>query len=214
MKKYLLLLLGVIFLSGCANMKPTTLDNVEISDYEGQDLSSVNDFRENSIKGVQQVDINNYKLEITGLVDKTNYTYEQALNHSEYSKVITFYCVEGWQATILWEGVLVKDLLKNIKPSANTIIFYAVDGYSTSFPLSYILDNNIILAYKMNNATIIPERGYPFQLVAESKWGYKWIKWVNRIELSNNTDYEGYWEKRGYSNTGNLSEEFLEWNKK
>ena len=210
MKKYLLLLLGVIFLSGCANMKPTTLDNVEISDYEGQDLSSVNDFRENSIKGVQQVDINNYKLEITGLVDKTNYTYEQALNHSEYSKVITFYCVEGWQATILWEGVLVKDLLKNIKPSANTIIFYAVDGYSTSFPLSYILDNNIILAYKMNNATIIPERGYPFQLVAESKWGYKWIKWVNRIELSNNTDYEGYWEKRGYSNTGNLSEEFLE----
>ena len=39
---------------------------------------------------------------------------------------------------------------------------------------------------KMNNVTIPPERGFPFMLVAESKWGYKWIKWVTKIEVSNN----------------------------
>jgi DMSO/TMAO reductase YedYZ molybdopterin-dependent catalytic subunit len=42
--------------------------------------------------------------------------------------------------------------------------------------------------------------------VAEDKWGYKWIKWIDEIELSDNPDYHGYWEQRGYSNSGNLSE--------
>jgi len=25
------------------------------------------------------------------------------------------------------------------------------------------------------------ERGFPFQLVAETKWGYKWIRWLTVI---------------------------------
>ena len=89
------------------------------------------------------------------------------------------------------------------------VIFYAYDNYTTSFPIDYLYNNQIIMAYKMNNATIPPERGFPFQLVAESKWGYKWIKWVTKIEVSNNTDYQGYWESRGYSNLGDLNKDFL-----
>ncbi|HII84654.1 MAG TPA: molybdopterin-dependent oxidoreductase, partial [Methanobacterium subterraneum] len=112
---------------------------------------------------------------------------------------------------ILWQGVLVKEILNEVKPlpMANTVIFYAVDGYSTSFPLEYLQNNQILMAYKMNNATLPPERGFPFQLVAESKWGYKWIKWINKIELSDNPNYQGYWESRGYSLSGNLNESFF-----
>ena len=58
--------------------------------------------------------------------------------------------------------------------------------------------------YRMNNVTLPPERGFPFQLVAESKWGYKWIKWITAIELSDNEDYRGYWESRGYPNDADL----------
>ena len=52
----------------------------------------------------------------------------------------------------------------------------------------------------------MPQHGFPFRLVAEDKWGYKWIKWIDEIELSDNPDYQGYWEQRGYSESGNLSE--------
>ena len=62
----------------------------------------------------------------------------------------------------------------------------------------------ILLAYKMNGVVLPPERGAPFQLVAESKWGYKWIKWTTRIELSDDADYEGFWESRSYSNDADL----------
>jgi len=186
-------------------LQPSTipLDSVEIREYQGEKLSSVNDFRENSIKGTQYVNISNYTLEVTGLVgNPKNFTYDEVKSFQNYQKVVKLDCVEGWSVNILWQGVLVKDILNEVQPSpqANTIIFHAVDGYSTSFPLEYIEKNQIMMAYKMNNATLPPERGFPFQLVAESKWGYKWIKWINRIELSDNPNYQGYWESRGYSN--------------
>ena len=101
--------------------------------------------------------------------------------------------------------------MKDAQPTANAtvVIFHAYDGYTTSLPPAYIQDNEIIMAHKMNNVTLPPERGFPFQLVAESKWGYKWIKWITAVELSDDGAYRGYWEKRGYSNTGNLNESFF-----
>lgn len=187
---------------------PIVLSGVEISSYQGEKLGSINDFRENSIKGPQYVDKNKYRLEITGLVSSsTSFSYDDILKLPDYQKVVTLNCVEGWSVKVLWDGVLVKDLFKNltIKPEAKTVIFYAVDGYSTSFPLEYILNNNIMMADKMNGVVLPPERGFPFQLVAEQKWGYKWIKWINKIELSSDTNYKGFWESRGYSNTGDLN---------
>ena len=187
----------------------TDLGYEEIREYEGQDLSSISAFRENSIKGPQDIDIETYRLTITGLVNtEKQYSYEEIISsYTTYKKVITLHCVEGWKATILWEGILLKDILVDsiVDSSANTMIFYAYDGYSTSLPLDYIINNNIMIAYKMNNVTLPPERGFPFQLVAESKWGYKWIKWITTIELSDNADYRGFWESRGnYSNDADL----------
>ena len=191
------------------NGEPTDLDPVEIREYEGEDLSSINDFlRDNSIKGPQQVDIDSYQLEITGLVESPqSYTYDEVLNdYQNYEKVVTLDCVEGWNVKLLWEGVLVRDLLAEAGPlpSALVVIFHAYDGYTTSLTLDYIMTNDILMAYKMNGVTLPPERGFPFELVAESKWGYKWIKWITKIELSDDEDYRGYWESRGYSNTGDV----------
>ena len=208
-----LMILMTSSFTGCFEQQNIQLDAVEIREYQGEKLSSVNDFRENSIKGPQYLNKTTYKLRITGLVTtQKNYTYKEIItNFQAYKKVVTLDCVEGWSVKILWEGFLIRDLLSQTQPtpSANTIIFKAYDGYTTSFPLNYTTDNNILLAYKMNNATLPPERGFPFQLVAESKWGYKWIKWVTEIELSDNPEYKGYWESRGYSNTGDLNESFF-----
>jgi DMSO/TMAO reductase YedYZ molybdopterin-dependent catalytic subunit len=212
----LLAVLSVVLISGglSCGTGGGELNEVEIREYEGEDLSSIDSFRENSIKGPQYVDVDNYRLEITGLVaSPQSYTYQEVLgNHEHYKKVVTLDCVEGWSVTILWEGVLIGDVLENSGPldNAKTIIFHAYDGYTTSMPLDYVLSNNIIMAFKMNDVTIPPERGFPFQLVAESKWGYKWIKWITEIELSDNADYRGYWESWGYSNSGDLDESFFE----
>jgi DMSO/TMAO reductase YedYZ molybdopterin-dependent catalytic subunit len=200
-----------VFLARGVRESSTSVDNlaaVEIREYQGTDLSSITDFRENSIKGSQRIDLESYRLKVDGLVEnRLEYTLGEVTdNHQNYEKVVTLNCVEGWRVKILWEGVLVKDLIEAAKASleANTVIFHAYDGYTTSLPLDYIMGQDIMLAYKMNGVVLPPERGAPFQLVAESKWGYKWIKWVTRIELSNDASYQGYWERRGYSNDGDL----------
>jgi DMSO/TMAO reductase YedYZ molybdopterin-dependent catalytic subunit len=204
-----LMLVGTLGYGVNMNVDETDgLAPVEIREYEGVDLSSINSFQENSIKGPQEIDVGSYMLRITGLVSNSkNYTYDEVINkHRYYKKVVTLDCVEGWSATILWEGFLVKDLLAEAEPLANAevVIFHAYDGYTTSLPIDYIMNNNILMAYKTNGVILPPARGFPFQLVAESKWGYKWIKWITEIELSDDADYRGYWESRGYSNSADL----------
>lgn len=57
---------------------------------------------------------------------------------------------------ILWEGVLVNDLVEEAKapPEANTVIFHASDGHTTSLPPDYIAGQSILLAYKMNGVVL------------------------------------------------------------
>ncbi len=214
---FIALLLVPAAVAGCGGNdtnQVTELGPVEIREYEGQKLSSTDDFRENSIAGPQHIDVETYTLQVDGLVETPlKLTYDEVIDgYHDYKKVVTLDCVEGWSATILWEGFLVRDLIASANPSpeATTVILFAYDGYSTSFPIEYFTDNDILIAYKMNEVDLPPERGYPFQLVAESKWGYKWIKWIAAIEISDNEDYRGYWESRGYSNEGDLDKSFFD----
>jgi DMSO/TMAO reductase YedYZ molybdopterin-dependent catalytic subunit len=114
--------------------------------------------------------------------------------------------------TILWEGVLLEALLSKagVQRDAATVIFHAADSYSSSLPLEYVRKNKILLAFKINGLTLPAEQGFPFQVVAESKWGYKWVKWVREIELSVDRNYRGYWESRGYNNNGDWPEPIFE----
>lgn len=202
--------------AGCTTMeekKASSLEPAQVREYKGEKLSSINDFRENSIRGPQYIDASNYTLAITGMVGSERHLgYEEVLSFPAYSKAVTLNCVEGWSVSIFWEGVRVRDLVDSASPGsgANTIIFKASDGYSTSFPLEWIYGRDILIAYKMNNVTLPPEKGFPFQLVAEDKWGYKWIKWVTEIEISNNSGYRGFWEQYGYSQSGDLDKPKLE----
>ena len=197
-----------IYFTENTKQPPPMLYPGEIRDYQGQNLASIADVRENAIKGTQFINSSTYRLVITGLVNQTvEYTYDQVVNgFQKYQKVVNIYCVEGWNATILWEGFLVNDLIAQagVNSSAVGAIFYASDGYTTELPLSFITNKSIILAYKMNGLVIPAERGFPFQLVAESQYGYKWIKWVTKIELTSNPNYLGFWESRGYPNNATL----------
>jgi DMSO/TMAO reductase YedYZ molybdopterin-dependent catalytic subunit len=202
------LLLIFVLVSVYLQSVPQNLYPQQIREYQGENLSSIADDRPEAIKGTQHINITTYRLTITGLVNKTlEYTYNEVINgHTNYQKVITLHCVEGWTAKILWQGILLRDLIQEAepKPNATVVIFTASDGYTTSLPLNYFYNNDILLAYKMNGLVIPPEKGFPFQLAAESKYGYKWIKWLTKIELSDNESYRGYWETRGYPNDANV----------
>jgi DMSO/TMAO reductase YedYZ molybdopterin-dependent catalytic subunit len=190
---------------------PVTIYPGEVTQYQGQSLTPINAFIEDidqhpdvAIKGTQNINQSTYSLNITGLVNTPlEDTYNDVVNNFlSYQQVGTLLCVEGWSVTMLWQGVHVSDLLKaaGVTSQATTIIFYASDGYSTALPLSFIEQNNLILAYKINNVTLPAALGFPFMLIAQTQYGYKWIKWVTEIDASSDSSYLGYWESRGYPN--------------
>ncbi len=184
------------------------LGAVEIRDYKGAALDDFKALPDNSVRGPQTVDRTSYRLVIDGAVQHPqSLTYAQVLAHDHYQKLITLHCVEGWQATGLFEGVLMKELLDEAGPltSAVTVIFHGEDSYTTSLPLATVLERNMLLAYRVNNADLIARNGYPFQLAAEDKLGYKWCKWVVRIELSTDPDFKGFWERQGFGNDAEVN---------
>ena len=184
------------------------LGSVEIDQYEGKPLTDFKALPDNSVRGPQSVDLSAYRLVIDGAVrSPQRLTYAEVLSHTRYQKLITLHCVEGWDATGLFEGVLMNNLLAQAGPlpSAVTVIFHGQDDYTTSLPLATVLDRNMLLAYRVNNHDLIARNGYPFQLAAEDKLGYKWCKWVVRIELSTDPDFKGFWERQGYGNDAEVN---------
>ena len=201
---------GANGVDGYSEATDSRYGELEIREYEGMRLDPSVGPRDNSIKGIQTVDMTNYTLEISGLVmQERSLTYEEVLAMPAVEKLITLHCVEGWDATVLWKGASLGEIidLAGVDGNADTVVFHCVDGYTTSMPLVDILGKKMMLAYSdsSNNITLPPSLGFPFIVVAEDKLGYKWARWVNEIELSSDSEYKGYWEERGYENDADVT---------
>jgi DMSO/TMAO reductase YedYZ molybdopterin-dependent catalytic subunit len=211
------LIVGTLLLTGLVNIEPSglptvqvpassTLPEVEAKEFRGFNLTPLSEQGNNAIEGTQYIDRNTYRLYVTGLVEnKLNYSYNELLKLPAYSEVAYMPCVEGWGFTAKWTGFRVIDLLNiaGLKPNATYVVFFCSDGYSTGLPLDYLKANQTLMAYGINDVTLLPERGFPFQLVAVNKYGYKWAKWVIGIGVGDKV-VEGYWESRGYSNDADV----------
>lgn len=182
---------------------------VEATEFEGKQLTPLRKQGNNALEGTQHIDRASYRLTVDGLVDKPlSLSYADLLAYPQISQLMDLDCVEGWYFRAKWSGPSLSAIFKDagVKPEAKIAIFYTTDapqGY-TSLEVSYIIENNIIIALKNNDITLPPERGFPFQLVAMSKFGYKWAKWVTRIKLSADTGFRGYWENYGYNNNADV----------
>jgi DMSO/TMAO reductase YedYZ molybdopterin-dependent catalytic subunit len=191
-------------------VQPSPTGEIEATEFLGQPLTPIRLQRNNALKGTQFIDRATYKLTVDGLVDQPlTLTYDQLLAYPEVSKLMMLRCVVGWDFVAKWTGPFLSSILDEakVRPEATVAIFYTADvpatGY-TSLPVSFIRDRNVIIALRLNDVTLPANRGFPFQVIAESKYGYKWAKWVTRIELSSNAAYRGYWESNGYDNNGDM----------
>ena len=169
-------------------------------------LTPIEEFNVVSIRGTPEIDMDKYELNIEGLVENPfTLRYSDLFSYPAKAKIIMLKCVEGWSGVGEWTGIPLKDVLKKakIRQNARTVVFYSVDGYSTSLPVEDSLGDNVMLSYKLNGGALPKEHGYPLRVVVEGKYGYKWIKWITHIKVIKGT-YEGYWERQGYSNKADI----------
>jgi DMSO/TMAO reductase YedYZ molybdopterin-dependent catalytic subunit len=150
-------------------------------------------------------------LQVTGLVDHPyNITLAELSTLPSLTERATCRCV-GWPPdnpgvngydvyTYDWTGVRLSDLLQRagVKEGGVYVIVYASDGYSSGLQLKYAMDESMMIAIKADGAPLDRSTGAPFRLVVPGWWGYKWVKFVDRIEVVDHI-YEGTWESSGYA---------------
>jgi DMSO/TMAO reductase YedYZ molybdopterin-dependent catalytic subunit len=95
---------------------------------------------------------------------------------------------------VRWAGVRLDYLLEfaGVERSANFVWSQGADSgefggvecgyYVKDLPLSRISDD-VLLAYEMNGAPLLPEHGYPLRLVVPGFYGTNSVKWLRKIEL-------------------------------
>lgn len=116
-----------------------------------------------------------------------------------------FQCVTGWRvADVPWKGVKLPDLLTDagVRPGATHVRFWSFDGaYTETLTLEQAMRDDVLIAHHMLGKPVTREHGGPVRLYVAPMYGYKSLKWLDRIEvvsaLDDPTD-PGYWERLGY----------------
>jgi DMSO/TMAO reductase YedYZ molybdopterin-dependent catalytic subunit len=149
-------------------------------------------------------DAANWRLRIDGLVQRpVELTHRQLLALPKATQVSTFHCVTGWVVdNVHWGGVRFHDLLNQARPlpRAGALHFVSAETpYDDYLDLRQVSLRNVMLAYEMDGKPLPQEHGAPVRIVIPEMYGYKNVKWVERIELVARPG-SGYWEQRGYDN--------------
>lgn len=200
----------IVALSRCTSIEPSNTGPVDVTTAatpKGEKLRPAENGPIRSVLGKPKIDLDTFELSIAGLVNSPfSLSWEeiQELPTVNTGNMI-MYCIENWEVWGDWRGFLVMDLLEeaSLQDKAKYVMFHCVDGYSTSLPIDYIKKYDVMLSYEVNGKPLADMDGFPLRLIAFGKYGYKWAKWVNRLEALDRSK-KGYWETRGYSDSGNI----------
>lgn len=102
-----------------------------------------------------------------------------------------------------WTGVRARTLLELAPPAADAThaLVWAEYGYSANLRLEDLERDTTILATHRGGEQLSLEHGFPLRLVVPHLYAWKGPKWVRAIEYLV-ADRRGFWEERGYHNTG------------
>jgi DMSO/TMAO reductase YedYZ molybdopterin-dependent catalytic subunit len=143
-----------------------------------------------------------WRLEVGGLVEKPlSLSYADLRALPRATQISTFHCVTGWTVPdVHWAGVRLTDVFAQARPlpQAGAMQFVSAEKpYVDSLTMQQSLLHDVMLAYEMDHKPLLREHGAPLRLVIPEMYGYKNVKWLERINLVPQAE-DGYWEMLGY----------------
>ncbi|MEJ2644760.1 MAG: molybdopterin-dependent oxidoreductase [Gammaproteobacteria bacterium] len=149
------------------------------------------------------IDGETFRLRIDGLVEhpiELTLAQLRSLHQTQERRVFT--CVTGWSVpNVLWTGVRPERLLELVgaRPEATHLIFHSADGiYVDQLTVKQARLAGVLLAHSLDGSPLPRAGGYPLRLVVPPMYGYKSVKWVNRIVVADQ-GVVGTWERYGYA---------------
>ena len=137
----------------------------------------------------------NWHFQTTGDVkNPLSLSYEEFVKLPSVTKTLDHHCIDGWSYLgHEWTGVEMSTIIKMTEPKREVKYIHTEgeNGYSSTFPVG----QELILAYKRNGETIPRAGGWPVRLVAPGEFGYKSVKWVERVKFISEWEYD-FWDTK------------------
>ena len=164
-------------------------------------------FGTSSLAGIPEVDVTDWKLDITGLVNTPiSLSFDDLKSLPKRSLETVFVCSGNPHfptrpsrkaANVQWAGVDLAELLNEagIDASATHLWSYGLDfgenddqeelpHYGKDMPLSRLDEGDVLIAYELNGEPLTVKNGFPARLVIPGFYGTNSTKWLCRLELA------------------------------
>lgn len=161
---------------------------------------------------VPQVDLNEWRLNFTGMVDRPfALTFDELLDMPMVERYVTLSCVSNPVGGSLvgnarWLGVPLAELLDRarVQGGAEQLVGISVDNFTAGFPVEAVYDGReTLVAVGMNGEPLPFEHGFPARLVVSGLYGYvSATKWLTEVNLTTWDGFDAYWVPRGWSKEG------------
>ncbi len=160
-----------------------------------------------------EIDVNEWRLEITGLVDNpmTLTIDDIKSGYEPLNQYVTLACISNTiggdlTSTTRWTGVRLKEVLADAKPqaAATHIKITSEDGFYETVALDLIeSEERIMLTYNWDGIPLLYKHGFPLRIYIPDRYGMKQPKWITNIELMDH-DEDGYWVARNWDKTARM----------
>ena len=136
----------------------------------------------------------NWKLRIDGMVARpAAFSLADLQKYPAHTQITHQACEEGWSFIAEWTGVRLSHVLElvQVDPRARYLVFFSFDNFWESIDMIDALHPQTFLAYGLNGRDLPPEHGAPVRVRVARQLGYKSVKYLARVIVTDSLEHFG-----------------------
>jgi len=131
-----------------------------------------------------------WRLAVEGLVAQpASLSLDEIRRFPARRQITEIACEEGWSYVAEWIGTPLVDVLRaaGIMPQARYVVYFSIQrSWWESIDMADALHPQTLLAYAMNDGDLPVGFGGPLRLRVPRQLGYKSVKFINRLAVTDN----------------------------
>ena len=147
-------------------------------------------FQGDAFKRLQAGGFADWRLRVDGMVARpASFSVAELRSYPSSSQITHLACEEGWSYIAEWTGVPLSHVLNvvGILPQAKYVVYFSMEpGWWDSVDMADALHPQTLVTYGMNGATLPVGHGGPLRLRVPRQLGYKNVKYITRLTVTDN----------------------------
>jgi DMSO/TMAO reductase YedYZ molybdopterin-dependent catalytic subunit len=151
--------------------------------------------KDEAFRRLQEGSFAGWRLGVDGMVLRpASFSLAELKRHPSRSQITHLACEEGWSYIAEWTGVPLSRVLEavGVLPQARYVVYSSIErGWWDSVDMADALHPQTLVTYGMNGGDLPVEHGGPLRLRVPRQLGYKSVKYITRLTVTDNLKHFG-----------------------